>query len=181
MSLRYYFVKAQKTISRITPYERAIIEKQCRSIRLAEEKLQSAGRSAFLRCYSGCEGLCCRNLDLDAVIGFSDFIYLLTVEGQLKESISTCLENEKPFFTGDCVFLINGKGPCLFPPTSRPEVCITSFCVDIEPLKQEIWRVKSQFMKLNFYLLSLQFKILFRHSNNKNKVQPLKGGASREQ
>ncbi|MBU1569463.1 MAG: hypothetical protein KKE00_02900 [Proteobacteria bacterium] len=172
MSLRYYFAKAQKTISRIAPYDRAIIEKQCRSIRLAEEQLQAAGRSAFLRCYSGCEGLCCRNLELDAVIGFSDFIYLLTVEGQLKESISTCLENEKRFFAGDCVFLINGKGPCIFPPTSRPEVCITTFCTDIEPLKHEIWRVKSQFMKLNFYLLFLQFKILFRHVNNKSKVSP---------
>lgn len=172
MSLRYYFAKAQKTISRIAPYDRAIIEKQCRSIRLAEEQLQAAGRSAFLRCYSGCEGLCCRNLELDAVIGFSDFIYLLTVEGQLKESISTCLENEKRFFAGDCVFLINGKGPCIFPPTSRPEVCITTFCTETETLKHEIWRVKSQFMKLNFYLLFLQFKTLFRHVNNKSKVSP---------
>jgi hypothetical protein len=80
MSLRYYFTKAQKTLSRVAPYDRAIIEKQCRSIRIAEEQLQAAGRSAFLRCYSVCEGLCCRNLEIDAVIGFSDFIYLLTVE-----------------------------------------------------------------------------------------------------
>ncbi len=130
---------------------------------IAEEQLQAAGSSAFLRCYSGCEGLCCRNLEIDAVIGFSDFIYLLTVESQLQESISTCLENENRIFAGDCIFLINGKGPCIFPPTSRPEVCITTFCTDIEPLKNEIRCVKSQFMKLNLYLLFLQFKILFRH------------------
>ena len=165
MSLRYYFAKAQKTISRIAPYEKTIIEKQCRLIRIAEEQLQAAGKSAFLRCYSGCEGLCCRNLDLDAVMGFSDFIYLLTVEDRLKESISACLENENWFFAGDCVFLINGKGPCIFPQASRPEVCITTFCTDTEPLKQEILQVKSQFMKLNFYLLFLQFKLFFRYSN----------------
>lgn len=161
MSLRYYFTKAQKTLNRIASYDRAIIEKQCRSIQIAEEQLQAAGRSVFFRCYSGCEGLCCRNLDIDAVIGFSDFIYLLTVESKLKENISTCLENENRFFASDCVFLINGKGPCIFPPTSRPEVCITTFCTDVEPIKQEIRSVKSKFMKLNFYLHFLQLKTFF--------------------
>jgi hypothetical protein len=180
MSLRYYFAKAQKTLSRITPYDRAIIEKHCRSIRIAEEQLQAAGRSAFLRCYSGCEGLCCRNLDIDAVIGFSDFIYILTLAGHLKESMSICLKNENRFFTADCVFLLNSKGPCIFPPTSRPEVCITTFCTDAETIKQEIRCVKFLFMKLNLYLLFLQFKILFRHFNNKSKAQPLKGWVSRE-
>ena len=180
MSLRYYFAKAQKTLSRIAPYDRAIIEKQCRSIRIAEEQLQAAGESAFLRCYSGCEGLCCRNLDIDAVIGFSDFIYILTLAGHLKESIAVCLKNENRFFTADCIFLLNGKGPCIFPPTSRPEVCITTFCTDVESVKKEIRFVKSQFMKLNFYLLFLQFKILFRYFDNKSKAQPLKGLASRE-
>jgi len=153
---------------RVAPYDRAIREKQCRSIRIAEEQL-AAGRSAFLRCFRGCEGLCCRNLEIDAVIGFSDFVYLLTVERQLQESISICLEHEKKvFYTGDCVFLINGKGPCIFPQTSRPEVCITTFCYDVEPVKQEIRCVKLQFMKLNFYLLFLQFKTIFRHVKNKS-------------
>jgi len=161
MSLRYYFVKAQKILARIAPYDREIIEKHCRSIRIAEEQLQAAGKSAFLRCYSGCEGLCCRNLDIDAVIGFSDFIYLLTVESQLQESISACIKHEKNFFTGDCVFLINGKGPCIFPPNSRPEVCITTFCTDVESIKQEIRSVKSKFIKLNFYLHFLQLKTFF--------------------
>ncbi|MFO7665661.1 MAG: hypothetical protein R6V76_03490 [Desulfobacterales bacterium] len=172
MSLRYYFAKAQNILNRIAPYERAIIEKQCRSIRIAEEHLQASGKSAFLRCYSGCEGLCCRNLEIDAVIGLSDFIYLLTVEDLLKETISTCLENENRFFAGDCIFLINGKGPCLFPPTSRPEVCITTFCTDVEPVKKEIHHVKLQFMKLSCYLLFLQFKFLFRYVNNKDKSFP---------
>jgi len=162
MSLRYYFAKAQKILERIAPYDREIIEKQCRSIRIAEEQLQTAGKSAFLRCYSGCEGLCCRNLEIDAVIGFSDFIYLLTVESQLKENISTCLENENWFFASDCVFLINGKGPCIFPPTARPEVCITTFCTDVEPIKKEIQSVKSKFIKLNFYLHFLQLKTFFQ-------------------
>ncbi|OQW99085.1 MAG: hypothetical protein BWK74_02985 [Desulfobacteraceae bacterium A6] len=160
MSLRYYFAKAQKTLNIIAPYDRTILEKRCRSIQIAEEQLQAAGRTAFLRCYSGCEGLCCRNLEIDAVIGFSDFIYLLTVERQLQESISTCLKHENRIFASDCIFLLNGKGPCLFPPTSRPEVCITTFCTDVEPVKLEIRCVKSQFMKLNLYLFFLRAKML---------------------
>lgn len=162
MSLRYYFAKAQNTLDRITTYEKEIIEKQCQSIQIAEEQLQAAGRSAFLRCYRGCEGLCCRNLDIEAVIGFGDFVYLLTVKRQIEESISASLENEKSFFTADCIFLMAGKGPCLFPETLRPEVCITTFCFDVPPLKKEIRQVKSQFMKLNFYLNFLEFKLLFR-------------------
>ena len=170
MSLRYSFAKAQKTLSRITPRDRAIIEKQCLLIRIAEEQLQAEGRAAFLRCYSGCEGLCCRNLDIEAVIGFSDFVYLLTVESQLQASISACIEYEKHFFAGDCIFLINGKGPCIFPPASRPEVCITTFCADVQPIKKEIRRVKSQFMKLNFYLLLLNLKNFSRYVKNTSKA-----------
>jgi hypothetical protein len=164
MSLRYYFAKAQKTLALISPFERENIEKRCRSIQKSEEELLTAGRSAFLRCYTGCEGICCRNLDLDAVIGFSDFIYLLTVEKELKESIKACLEREKSFFTADCIFLKDGKGPCLFPETARPEVCITTFCFEIKSAKQEIRRVKTEFMKLNFYLNLLKIRHLSRFS-----------------
>ena len=172
MSLRYSFAKARKTLSCATPYDIVSLEGLCRSIRIAEDKLQTAGSSAFLRCYNGCEGLCCRNLEIDSIIGFSDFIYLITVESQLQEIISTCIENENRIFAGNCVFLIDGKGPCLFPPTSRPEVCITSFCTDTESIKNEIRCVKSQFMKLNLYLLVLEFKILFRNICNKPKDLP---------
>jgi len=180
MALGYFFRKATKTIARLTPSELAGLTRRCREIQVAEEKLLKAGGSAFLRCYSGCEGLCCRNLEIDAVIGFSDFIYILTLAGHLQESMAICLKNENRLFTADCIFLLNGKGPCIFPPTSRPEVCITTFCTDVESVKQEIRFVKLQFMKLNFYLLFLQFKIIFRHANNESKAPPLKGGAFRE-
>jgi hypothetical protein len=160
--LRYHFKTAKRILSRITSPERQIIENRCRTIQIAEEQLQKAGRSSFLRCYSGCEGLCCRNLDIDAVIGLGDFIYLLTVEKELEKSVSDCLQNEKNFFTADCLFLINKKGPCFFPETSRPEVCITTFCFDDNSVKEEIRRVKSEFMKLNLYLFFLKFKLLFR-------------------
>jgi len=168
MSLRYHFVTAKKTLSCLSLSEKEKIEKHCRSIQIAEKQLQEAGRFSFLRCYSGCEGLCCRNLDIDAVIGFSDFIYLLTIEKELEESVSACLQNEKNFFTADCIFLINGKGPCAFPETSRPEVCITTFCFDDKSVKEEIRRVKSEFMKLNCYLLFLKFKLIFRIRGKNN-------------
>jgi hypothetical protein len=59
-----------------------------------------------------------------------------------------------------CVFLLTGKGPCMFPPAVRPEVCITTFCTEVELVKQEIWKVKFLFMKLNLYLFFLKAKML---------------------
>ena len=160
MVLRYFFRKAAKTIDWLAPSDLADLCRRCREIQVAEEKLLSAGRSAFLRCYSGCEGLCCRNVEIDAVIGFSDFIYILTLAGHLRESMAICLEHENRFFAADCVFLLTGKGPCIFPPAVRPEVCITTFCTEVEPVKQEIRKVKFLFMKLNLYLFFLRTKML---------------------
>jgi hypothetical protein len=160
--LRYHFNKAKKFLACISPHEKETIKNRCKAIQVAEKQLQTVGIPAFYRCYNGCEGLCCRNLDVDAIIGIGDFIYLLTVNKELEESISAYLEQEKSFFTADCVFLINGKGPCFFPETSRPEVCITTFCFDAKSVKNEIRRVKFEFMKLNIYIVFLNFKLLFR-------------------
>jgi hypothetical protein len=168
--LRYHFNKAKKFLSCITPHDIEIIKNRCKSIQVAEKQLLTEGRPAFHRCYNGCEGLCCRNLDIDAIIGFGDFIYLLTVNKELEESIAACLEQKKSFFTADCVFLINGKGPCLFPETSRPEVCITTFCFDAKSVKNEIRRVKQEFMKLNIYINLLNFKLLFRIRGSRNSL-----------
>lgn len=160
MSLGYYFGKAITTIDSLTSSDLTDLYRRCREIQVAEEKLLAGGRSAFRRCYSGCEGLCCRNVAIDEIIGFSDFIYILSLAGHLRESMAICLEHENRLFAADCIFLLNSKGPCILPPAARPEVCITTFCTDVEPVKQEIRKVKFLFMKLNLYLFFLRAKRL---------------------
>ena len=165
MSLGYYFRKTVKTIDRLTPSDLADLRRRCREIQAAEEKLLAAGRSAFTRCYSGCGGLCCHNIAMDEIIGFSDFIYILALAGHLRESMAICLEHENRLFASDCVFLLNGKGPCVFPPAVRPEVCITAFCASVVPANTEIRKVKYLFMRLNIYIFFLRAKMLIHRFN----------------
>jgi hypothetical protein len=160
MSLGYYFRKAARTIDGLTPSDMADLKRHCREIQEAEEKLLTAGRSAFKRCYTGCGGLCCRNVAIDEIIGFPDFIYILTLAGHLRENMTICLEKENRIFTSDCIFLLNGKGPCIFPPAVRPEVCITTFCTNAVSVNTEVRRVKSLFLKLNIYIFFLRAKTL---------------------
>lgn len=163
MSLGYYFRKAGRTIDGLTPSDFADLSRRCREIHAAEENLLEAGRSAFGRCENRCEGLCCRNVALDEIIGFADFVYILTIAEHLRESITICLERENRLFAADCIFLLNGKGPCLFPSSVRPEVCITTFCTNIVSVNAEIGRIKFLFMKLNLFISFLQIKKLINH------------------
>jgi len=167
MSLGYYFRKAVTTIDGLAPSDLADLYGRCREIKKAEEKLLSAGRSAFRRCYTGCEGLCCRNVAIDEIIGFTDFIYILVLAGHLREDMEICLEKENKLFASDCIFLLNGKGPCLFPPAVRPEVCITTFCTNAVPVNREVRHVKFLFLKLNLYIFFLRAKTRIKIIYNK--------------
>ncbi|RPH48746.1 MAG: hypothetical protein EHM85_16165 [Desulfobacteraceae bacterium] len=160
MSLGYYFKKAVRTIDGTAPSDLVDLKRHCRKIQEAEEKLFAVGRSAFRNCYTGCSGLCCRNVAIDEIIGFPDFIYILTLAGHLRETMTICLEKENRLFASDCIFLLNGKGPCIFPPAVRPEVCITTFCANAIPVNMEVRHVKYLFFKLNLYILFLRAKNL---------------------
>jgi hypothetical protein len=120
----------------------------CRKIQAAERRLNEAAARRLKGCLEECRGLCCRNLQLDAVFGVPDFVYILATEPALDAAVARCLRHESLIFTSDCPFLENGVGPCIFPPDVRPEVCITSFCRGDEALKPEIRRVKTSFWKL---------------------------------
>jgi hypothetical protein len=158
MSLGYSFRKAVKTIDGLNCYDLDKLKKLCREIQTAEEELQSAGSAAFTRCYSGCAGLCCRNLAIDEIIGFSDFIYILITAGHYRKVIEDSLKNENRIFAADCIFLLNGKGPCIFPQNVRPEVCITTFCMNVSAVCKEIRKIKLLFIKLNSYVFILGAK-----------------------
>jgi hypothetical protein len=114
--------------------------------------LNTAAALRLKGCLRDCQGLCCRNLQLDAVFGIPDFVYVLTLEPALAATIEEGIRHEDPLFTSNCLFLERGVGPCLFPSDVRPEVCITSFCRGDEALKPEIRKVKMGFWKLGVFL-----------------------------
>ncbi len=68
MGLRYHFNKARKTLNHLAPEERPVLEEICQDIQQAEKDLLRAAESALTKCRSACRGICCRNVDLDAVL-----------------------------------------------------------------------------------------------------------------
>ena len=152
MGQKYRFRRAQKIIATLHVEEMQRLVQICSEIQQAEEALQHRASQFFTKCLSGCAGLCCRNIELDAIIEMEDFVFLLTLDASLKNRIESCLEREEPLFTSDCLFLQNGSGPCIFPGTTRPEVCITTFCERTTPVNAEIRSVKKAFAALHRFL-----------------------------
>ena len=152
MSLSYLHGCAAEAVIRWPSGSRPLLANLCRQIQDAERSLNSAAAIRLQGCLEACQGLCCRNLDLESVFGVADFAYILAMEPSLDFRIVACLQHERPIFTSNCPFLENGTGPCIFPPDLRPEVCITSFCHGDGDLKTEIRRVKACFWKLGVFL-----------------------------
>jgi len=154
MGLNYNFKKAGKIISQLSPDDLITLEKICREIQAAENALIRKAEENLVNCLEKCEGLCCRNILPYEIISIYDFIYILTVQNSMHTEISRCLENEDTFFPADCIFLADGKGPCIFPPNARAAICITTFCNNEAPIKREIQCVKRKFVKLNWFILT---------------------------
>jgi len=129
-----------------------LLARLCLRIQDAERKLNAAAALRLEGCLKDCRGLCCRNLQLDAVFGIPDFVYILALMPALDPKIEACLRHKDPFFTSNCPFLDRGVGPCIFPADLRPEVCITSFCRGDDAVRAEIRRVKIDFWKLGVLL-----------------------------
>jgi hypothetical protein len=153
MELRHQFKKAERTILRLSAQDRQTLAAICGEIRLAEAALNKNAAPLLHRCIESCAGLCCRNIRLTEIIGFYDFIYLLTAVGSLKGTMADCLRHES-LYSGDCIFLKNGKGPCIFPSDARPRLCIISFCFDVAPVRNHIRAVNSGFNRLSRFIRS---------------------------
>ena len=157
MSLQYKFRQARRYIDGLSGDDARRLKAICGEIQAAETDLRDGARNLLHRCTHGCEGLCCRNLDMDAVISQTDFVYLLTLAGELGDAMATCMKKEQQalsaaVFTFDCIFLKNGRGPCLFPENVRPSTCLITFCDDHAVVKKEIAQVKRRFFKLSAYI-----------------------------
>ncbi len=167
MSLAHQFKQAEKILNGFCDEDKKEVIKICQEIRSAEIALQKKSAGLMRRCMEKCNGMCCRNVQLDLIINRLDFLYILALRPNLRQRILECLKKEKPFFSMDCMFLKNGTGPCIFPSDARPEVCIVTFCADTGPIRREINNVKRKFFKLNWYIFLIRFKNLLRFSKKK--------------
>lgn len=154
MGIKADFVEAERILARLGPADRARLRKICAEIQAAEAELLTQAGPAMERCIHTCQGLCCRNIHLEAIIGIWDLVYILTVAADHRDRMAACLEKEIPFYAADCVFLADGIGPCILPATARAEVCLTTFCSRTDAIEKEIKTVKRRFYKLGWFLVT---------------------------
>ena len=162
MSLRYKLNKAQRLLATLTPEEHAELERICARVRQSQETLLENAGAAMQQCLHNCEGLCCRNAQVDEIIGLWDMVYILTLTPDLAQDMAARVACEKPFYSADCMFLEANTGPCIFTPAIRPEVCITTFCSGDDGIQKEIRRVKRQFFKLGWFFFFRKPRAVFR-------------------
>ncbi len=160
MSLAYKYRKAQAIISGLNSEELKKLKGICDKIQRAEKRLKSVAKDAFTYCYTRCQGLCCRNIQPDAILTLYDFVYALALDPSLGDKIEKYLKNES-LYTSNCLFLADGEGPCLFSPYLMPETCINSFCSDHPGVNQEIRHVRSRFYQLARFIRWRAVKRLF--------------------
>jgi len=152
MSLGYKFRKADRFLEKLGPDDQNRLRCICHEIRRAEAALLAASENLMQRCIDRCEGICCRNIEMDPIISHWDLLFILVLAPQIRSEIQNCLLKEDPLYRTDCVFLQDGIGPCIFPQTVRPEVCVTTFCENDRSIRREIRRVKRLFVRLSWFL-----------------------------
>lgn len=151
MGLSYSLKAAKKRRDALDPDERKAVLAICREIYEAERALTQKAAPIVSRCMVKCRGLCCQNIIPADIITEWDLLYILLMAPQAEETLATCVAGEG-FFSGKCVFLETGTGPCMFPDNVRPERCIISFC-NVEPsVEKEISRVMKGFSRLIRYI-----------------------------
>lgn len=159
--IRGDFAQAARFIRRLDAEERETLQKICADIQETQYLFLEAAAKEMAQCYSGCQGLCCRNINLDAIFTEADCVYILIIEPAMGGEIEECLRQET-MFPADCIFLKNGRGPCIFPAASRPKVCLNTFCADTTPIRREMRLLSSRFGRLSRFMLICKTKMLFR-------------------
>jgi hypothetical protein len=152
LQLQYSYRKATSLIDRMNTTDRSELKDLCCQIRQAEEELNVKANDFLCFCRSSCKGSCCRKMLIDAVIGVSDFVYILVEAAELRDTISQCLEREEAFNTPKCPFLKDDVGPCQFPDPLRPKVCLTSFCQSDAVVRAAIRHVNKCFRKIGRFI-----------------------------
>ena len=147
MSLSRKYQRALSLLDTLERNEVDALSHICRSIEQAQRELLVSAAPFMVDCAQRCRGLCCRNISPDDVIDLFDLQCLLIrrpgLEGEIERRAAAY-----SLFSGPCVFLKGGKGPCIFPGDLKPRVCVTTFCQDDTALKAQIHAVESAFGQL---------------------------------
>jgi hypothetical protein len=170
MAIGYDFRQARRFVEEIADDDREKLTALCRSIQRAEARLLEAAAPLMERCAAQCRGICCRNIQMDAVIGRGDLVYILALNPRLAPQMAACLENEPLLYAADCIFLKNGVGPCIFPDTLKPDVCLTTFCEDTAAVAREIRQLKRRFMRLDLFITLDGLRRLARFFGNRLRL-----------
>jgi hypothetical protein len=177
MSLRYKFNKARALLAALSSDERTALDRICSDIRQSQETLLEHAAPAMQQCLHHCEGLCCRNAQVDDIIDLWDLVYILALTPELENTMAARVEREKPFYSADCMFLAGRTGPCLFAASIRPEVCISTFCSGDAGIQREIRDVRRQFKRLTWFFRRRQPRVAIQFLQRPFKIT--RCGASR--
>ncbi len=161
MGLRKKVQTARKIIASLGGQEHARLEEICEDIRGAENILLTNGIAVLRTCWDRCDGICYRNIYTDDIISLIDLIFIFAIDPAIASSVEECVKTES-IYSADCNFLKNGEGPCLLPTDARPKECFLNFCGDASSIKKEIRLVRSQFGKLQRFILFRQARALFK-------------------
>lgn len=149
------FEKAVRIMQSLSPSDKILIRNVCRAIRKSQEELISAAGSIMSSCLDQCHGICCKNLDIDSVFSVWDFVFILTLQPHFKEDIRERLDNHLFLVRSSCPFLAEGEGPCIFPDGIKAQVCVVTFCFNVDEIRKSINSVN-----LNFYKLCWLFQYI---------------------
>ena len=150
MELHNKIIKAQRIIESLKGDDEEKLKRICHDIQCAQDDLNSGARSFFNACIQTCQGICCRNINVNDVVTQLDLIYVLSMKRKMVDRVIGCAGSET-LYTADCPFLEKGIGPCIFPANVKPERCIITFCGETRPIRREIKAVRSGFSKLSRY------------------------------
>lgn len=150
MELYNKIIKAQRIIESLKSDEEKTVQRICHDIQRAQDALNTEARSYFNACIQTCQGICCRNINVNDVVTQLDLIYVLSMKRKMADRVIEYAGSES-LYTADCPFLEKGIGPCIFPANIKPERCIITFCGETRPIRREIKAVRSGFSKLSRY------------------------------
>ena len=119
MGIKADFEEAERIIAGLRPVDRVKLCRICDEIQAAETDLLKQAEHNMDRCIAACQGLCCRNIQLEAIIGVWDLVYILTVAEAYRDRMAACLEKEMPVLCRR-LHLSRKRGGALFASRPRP-------------------------------------------------------------
>lgn len=152
MGLSYKIKRAERFLETTDPAHRPALVRICRRVEAAQAHLNQTCADAFRDCISSCQGKCCKNIHADDIITVLDCVYILAMNRDLypKALERAAVED---LFSGDCPFLKEGIGPCLFADNQKPERCIITFCRPVASSRGPVRRVRTAFTRLWWHVL----------------------------